>query len=73
MRELILKIADEGDFCEIQAEFARNILTGFVRLEGSTVGVVANQPTSSRAASTSTPAARPRASCASATPSPSRS
>jgi propionyl-CoA carboxylase beta chain len=44
MRELILKLADEGDFFEIQAEFAKNILTGFVRIEGSTVGVVANQP-----------------------------
>jgi propionyl-CoA carboxylase beta chain len=45
MRELILKVADEGDFFEIQADFAKNILTGFIRLEGSTVGVVANQPT----------------------------
>ncbi len=45
MKELILKVADEGDFFEIQAEFARNILTGFIRLEGSTIGVVANQPT----------------------------
>ena len=44
MKELILKIADEGDFYEIQEEFAKNILTGFIRLEGSTVGVVANQP-----------------------------
>ncbi|MFN3664452.1 acyl-CoA carboxylase subunit beta [Yoonia sp.] len=44
MKELILKIADEADFYEIQAEFAKNILTGFIRLEGSTVGVVANQP-----------------------------
>ena len=44
MKELILKLADEGDFYEIQAEFAKNIITGFVRLEGSTVGVVANQP-----------------------------
>ena len=44
MKELILKIADEGDFYDIQAEFAKNILTGFIRLEGSTVGVVANQP-----------------------------
>ena len=44
MKELILKVADEGDFFEIQADFARNILTGFIRLEGSTVGVVANQP-----------------------------
>jgi propionyl-CoA carboxylase beta chain len=45
MKELILKVADEGDFFEIQADFARNILTGFIRLEGGTIGVVANQPT----------------------------
>ncbi|MEM9812144.1 MAG: acyl-CoA carboxylase subunit beta [Pseudomonadota bacterium] len=44
MRELILKTADEGDFLEIQAAYAKNILTGFIRLDGSTVGVVANQP-----------------------------
>ena len=44
MHELITKIADEGDFYEIQKDFAKNILTGFVRFEGSTVGVVANQP-----------------------------
>jgi propionyl-CoA carboxylase beta chain len=44
MKELIQKIADEGDFYEIQEEFAKNILTGFIRLEGQTVGVVANQP-----------------------------
>jgi propionyl-CoA carboxylase beta chain len=44
MKELILKLADEGDFYEIQEDFAKNIVVGFVRLEGSTVGVVANQP-----------------------------
>jgi propionyl-CoA carboxylase beta chain len=44
MKELILKLADEGDFYELQAEFAKNIITGFIRLEGRTVGVVANQP-----------------------------
>jgi propionyl-CoA carboxylase beta chain len=44
MMELIEKVADEGDVFEIQADFARNIITGFIRLEGSTVGVVANQP-----------------------------
>ncbi|ROT96276.1 acyl-CoA carboxylase subunit beta [Histidinibacterium lentulum] len=44
MKELILKVADEGDFYEIQAEFAKNIITGFIRLEGQSVGVVANQP-----------------------------
>ncbi|WP_439122262.1 acyl-CoA carboxylase subunit beta [Marivita sp.] len=44
MKELIHKIADEGDFYEIQEDFAKNIITGFIRLEGQTVGVVANQP-----------------------------
>jgi propionyl-CoA carboxylase beta chain len=44
MKELILKIADESDFFEIQKDFAGNIVTGFIRLEGQTVGVVANQP-----------------------------
>jgi propionyl-CoA carboxylase beta chain len=44
MKELILKVADEGDFYEIQEDFAKNIITGFVRVEGQTVGVVANQP-----------------------------
>ncbi|PWE33710.1 methylmalonyl-CoA carboxyltransferase [Maritimibacter sp. 55A14] len=44
MKELIVKTADEGDFYEIQAEFAKNMITGFIRLEGQTVGVVANQP-----------------------------
>ena len=44
MKELILKIADENDFFEIQKEFAKNILVGFIRINGSTVGVVANQP-----------------------------
>lgn len=44
MRELISKIADEGDFFEIQEDFAKNILTGFMRIQGRTVGAVANQP-----------------------------
>ncbi|MFZ8958335.1 MAG: acyl-CoA carboxylase subunit beta [Paracoccaceae bacterium] len=44
MKELIEKVADEGDFYEIQENFAKNIITGFIRLEGQTVGVVANQP-----------------------------
>ncbi|MEO1733635.1 MAG: acyl-CoA carboxylase subunit beta [Pseudomonadota bacterium] len=44
MKELIHKLADEGDFFEIQEDFAKNIITGFLRLEGQTVGVVANQP-----------------------------
>ncbi len=44
MRELIEKTADEGDFFEISPAFGGNILCGFGRIEGSTVGVVANQP-----------------------------
>ncbi|MBC6436765.1 MAG: acyl-CoA carboxylase subunit beta [Rhodobacteraceae bacterium] len=44
MKELILKVADEGDFFEIQEDYAGNIITGFIRLEGRTIGVVANQP-----------------------------
>ncbi len=44
IKELIHKIADDGDFFEIQPVYAQNIVVGFIRLEGSTVGVVANQP-----------------------------
>ena len=44
IKELILKTVDEGDFFEIQERFARNIVTGFGRVEGRTVGFVANQP-----------------------------
>jgi propionyl-CoA carboxylase beta chain len=44
MKELITKVGDEGDFYEIQEDFAKNIVTGFIRLEGRTVGVVGNQP-----------------------------
>ncbi|MFB2595640.1 acyl-CoA carboxylase subunit beta [Paracoccus sp. p4-l81] len=44
MKEVILKVADEGDFYEIQRDFAGNIIIGFCRIEGQTVGVVANQP-----------------------------
>jgi propionyl-CoA carboxylase beta chain len=44
MKELILKIVDEGDFFELQPSYAANIIIGFARMDGSTVGVVANQP-----------------------------
>jgi propionyl-CoA carboxylase beta subunit len=44
IKELIEKIVDDSDFFEIQPEFARNIIIGFARMEGSTVGIVANQP-----------------------------
>ena len=45
MKELIVKVADEGDFFEIQAAYAKNIITGFARMEGRTIGLVAQQPT----------------------------
>ncbi len=44
MKELVLKLVDEGDFFDIQPDFAKNIITGFGRMEGRTIGVVANQP-----------------------------
>src|SRR6201996_6144674 len=44
MQELILKVVDEGDFFELQPGFARNIITGFARMGGQTVGIIANQP-----------------------------
>src|SRR3546814_10002512 len=44
MKELIAKVVDEGDFFELQPAYAGNIVTGFGRLEGHTVGFVANQP-----------------------------
>jgi propionyl-CoA carboxylase beta chain len=44
IKELILKTVDEGDFFEIQEAFAKNIVTGFGRIEGASVGIVANQP-----------------------------
>ena len=45
MHELIRKVVDEGDFFETQPAHAGNIITGFGRIEGRTVGFVANQPT----------------------------
>jgi propionyl-CoA carboxylase beta chain len=44
IKELILKVADDGDFFELQEAFAKNIVTGFGRIAGLTVGFVANQP-----------------------------
>ncbi len=44
IRELINKVVDDGEFFELKAEYARNIVTGFARMQGSTVGIVANQP-----------------------------
>lgn len=44
MHEVIEKIVDEGDFFELMPRHAANILTGFARMDGQTVGIVANQP-----------------------------
>ena len=44
MAGLVRKVADDGIFFEVHAGFARNILVGFIRLAGRSVGVVANQP-----------------------------
>ncbi|MFV2090212.1 MAG: acyl-CoA carboxylase subunit beta, partial [Pseudomonadales bacterium] len=44
IKEVIIKVADESDFFEIQPGYAPNIVVGFIRLQGSTIGVIANQP-----------------------------
>lgn len=44
MKELIKKVADEGDFFEIMPDYAQNIIVGFGRMNGQSVGFVANQP-----------------------------
>ncbi|HET6720586.1 MAG TPA: acyl-CoA carboxylase subunit beta [Rhodocyclaceae bacterium] len=44
MKELIIKVVDDCDFFEIQPDYAKNIIVGFGRMEGQTIGIVANQP-----------------------------
>jgi methylmalonyl-CoA carboxyltransferase large subunit len=44
VREVILRVVDAGDFLEVQSGFAPNIVVGFARITGRTVGVIANQP-----------------------------
>lgn len=44
MHEIISSIADDHHFFEIMPHYAQNIITGFARLDGKTVGVIANQP-----------------------------
>ncbi len=44
MREVIYGIVDDGDFLEVHAAFAQNIVVGFARMAGRTIGIVANQP-----------------------------
>ncbi len=44
MHKVIFKILDEGEFLEVQENFAENIIIGFGRIGGLTVGIIANQP-----------------------------
>jgi propionyl-CoA carboxylase beta chain len=44
IRNIIRAVADDGHFLEVQEHFARNIVIGFVRIDGQSIGVVANQP-----------------------------
>ena len=44
IRKVIKMIVDEGDFMEAKSDFAKNIVTGFARLGGMSIGIVANQP-----------------------------
>ncbi len=44
MRDIILRVVDAGDFMEVQEHFAQNIVIGFSRMAGRTVGIVGNQP-----------------------------
>ncbi len=45
MREVIVRLIDDGDFLELQPGWAANILVGFGRVAGRTIGIVAQQPT----------------------------
>ena len=44
MKDLIYSLADEGDFFEVQPYYAQNMIVGFLRLNGESIGVIANQP-----------------------------
>jgi len=44
VREVIYRVVDSADFLEVHADYAQNIVAGFARLAGRTVGIVANQP-----------------------------
>jgi len=46
MLDVVYAVVDNGDFFEVSATYATNIITGFARLEGRPIGVVANQPAS---------------------------
>ena len=44
MKEAIAKVVDDGEFFELQPDYAKNIVIGFARFDGQSVGIVANQP-----------------------------
>jgi propionyl-CoA carboxylase beta chain len=44
VKDIILRVADDGEFFEVHEHFARNLVVGFARMEGRPVGIVANQP-----------------------------
>jgi len=44
MKEIVTAIVDDGDFMEVQAYYAGNIITGYARMNGKSVGIIANQP-----------------------------
>jgi len=44
MKDIIVRVVDDGDFMEIHRDFAPNIVVGFARLDGRPVGIIANQP-----------------------------
>src|SRR5438067_11046870 len=44
MKDVISRVVDDGEFYEVQPHFAANILIGFARLDGRSIGIVANQP-----------------------------
>lgn len=44
MKDVIQRIIDDGEFLEVHADFAQNIVVGFARLAGKPIGIIANQP-----------------------------
>lgn len=44
MKEVIKKLADKGEFLEVHKDYAENIIVGFIRIAGRSIGVIANQP-----------------------------
>ncbi len=44
IKEIITRVVDDGDFLEVHADFARNMVVGFARFDGQPVGIIANQP-----------------------------